>query len=205
MQVERLTPVATSAVLIDNYVGAREAMQHLLELGHERIGFIGGDPSMNRYRDSQRQTVEEERFAAYLDTLTESNLEVQENLIHLGSYASLEYGDTSEGYIHMRKLLELRERPSAVFATCDLLAAGALQAIYEAELRVPQDISVVGFDDTLAVNLTPALTTVAVPMRDAGWAAGEAALVAASGTVAVTSVTLATKLLKRRSTAPRQR
>ena len=55
------------------------------------------------------------------------------------------------------------KRPTAIFATCDILAAGALQAIYEAGMRVPEDISLVGFDDTLALNLTPQLTTVAQP------------------------------------------
>ena len=176
VQVERLTPVTTSAVLIDNYVGAREAMQHLLDLGHRRIGFIGGDPGLYPYANLRKQTVEEERLAAYRDALTEASLGVPEELVYLGRYASLEDGGRNgEGYRHMRRLLELDGRPTAVFATCDILAAGALQAVYEARLRVPEDISVVGFDDTLATSLTPALTTVAVPMWDVGQAAGAAA------------------------------
>ena len=202
VQVERLTPILTSSVRIDNYVGAREAMQHLLDLGHWRIGFIGGDPELYPYASPRKQTVEEERLTAYRDALTQAGIEVPEELVHLGRYFSLEDGgQNGEGYRHMRRLLDLRERPSAVFATCDLLAAGALQAIYEVGLRVPKDISVVGFDDTLATNLSPALTTVAVPMRDVGRAAGEAALEAAAGGGART-VTLATTLRVRHSTGP---
>lgn len=202
VQVERLALAGTSAVLIDNYAGTREAMAHLLSLGHERIGFIGGDPSLYPYTKLRKQTVEEERLAGYQDALTEAGLKVKTKLILLGRYFTLDdRGQNNEGYLHMRVLLELDECPSAVFATCDLLAAGALQAIYEAGLRVPEDISVVGFDDTLAAHLAPALTTVAVPMRDVGRAAGEAALAAAAGRLSVTSVTLSTTLRIRLSTA----
>jgi LacI family transcriptional regulator len=205
VQVERLTPVPSSVVLIDNYVGALQAMQHLLDLGHERIGFIGGDPSLYPYPSPRKHTVEEERLAAYRDALTGEGIAVQEELIHLGRYFSLEdAGHNGEGYLHMRELLALTAPPSAVFATCDLLAAGALQAIYSAGLRVPDDISVVGFDDTLAVNLTPPLTTVAVPTQDVGRAAGKAAIEAAAGAVAHTTVTLPTSLLVRNSTSHRR-
>ena len=122
VQVERLTPVQTSAVLIDNYAGAKEAMHHLLQLGHERIGFIGGDPGLYPYTSLRKQTVEEERLAAYRDVLTETGIEVEKDFIHLGKYFSLEDGgQNGEGYLHMRKLLDLDKRPSAVFATCDLL------------------------------------------------------------------------------------
>ena len=205
VQVERLTPISTSAVLIDNYVGAREAMQHLLSLGHERIGFIGGDPNFYPTTRLQKQTVEEERLAAYRDALAEAGIDVQVELVHLGKYFTFEgNGHNGEGYLYMRRLLELAERPSAVFATCDLLAAGALQAIYEAGLRVPGDISIIGFDDTLAANLTPALTTVAVPTRKIGLAAGDAALKAAAGSHILEAVTLVTSLKIRNSTGPRR-
>jgi LacI family transcriptional regulator len=96
----------------------------------------------------------------------------------------------------------LPHRPTAIFATCDVLAAGVLQAIYDAQLRVPADLSVVGFDDTLAFNLAPALTTVAQPMQDLGRIGFEMALAAINGEPANHEVVLPSQLVVRASTAP---
>lgn len=180
VQVERLTSVRTSAVLIDNYTGAQEAMQHLLKLGHRRIGYIGSIgrvPEPYVYLSPKRRTVEEERLAAYRDAMMQQNLEIDERLIRLGEYLSLGVGGfNGEGYKQMKEILQYCPCLTAVFATSDMLAAGALQAIYEAGLHVPNDISVVGFDDTYARYLTPPLTTVALPTHAVGRAAARLAL-----------------------------
>ncbi len=116
--------------------------------------------------------------------------------------AILEAGGTSsEGYRHAKSLLELEERPTAIFATCDILAAGALQAVYEAGLRVPDDISVIGFDDTIAANLTPQLTTVAQPMEDLGRIGFRAVLAAIETGEFPELPLLPSRLVLRRSTA----
>lgn len=180
VQVEHITEVKSSAVHIDNYSGAKEAMNYLFSLGHTRIGFIGGDPVLIARGTSIRRTVEKERLAAYIDALKENGIAERPDLIRLGKYYSLENGGfNSEGYHYMKDLLS--QDITAVFASCDVLAAGALQAIHEAGLRVPDDLSIVGFDDTFAAHLTPPLTTVSIPMHQVGKVAAELAFAAIEG------------------------
>ena len=81
-----------------------------------------------------------------------------------------------DGYRLAKQVLRMSPRPTAIFAACDLLAAGVLQAIYEEGLRVPDQISIVGFDDTFAPYLTPKLTTVEQPMAELGRIAARLAL-----------------------------
>ncbi|HEY4384033.1 MAG TPA: substrate-binding domain-containing protein, partial [Ktedonobacteraceae bacterium] len=89
--------------------------------------------------------------------------------IALGRYYSLEDdGSTGDGYKFMKQFLQKTDQFTAVFASCDILATGVLQAIYEYDLKVPTDISVVGFDNTYGPYLTPPLTTVELPMMDIG-------------------------------------
>jgi len=201
VQVERLTSVPTNAVLIDNYIGAKQAMHHLLELGHSRIGFIGGHSSSYPYSTARNQTVEEERLAGYQDALNEYGIEVEERLVHLVKYLSIDDPYNSQGRLQMQKLLELEDRPTAVFVASDILASRALQTLYEADLRVPNDISLVGFDDTLAARLSPPLTTVAIPMLEVGRAAASLALTAAVPQSTPQLVTLSTCLVIRESTS----
>src|SRR5262249_27174487 len=151
---------------VDNEVGATEAMEHLFTLGHSRIAFIGGDPQLHRRSDGRKESVEHERLRAYRKAMRKAGLQIDPGFVKLGHYYRIEEGGTGiEGYVHAQALLTLRQHPTAIFATCDILAAGVLQAIYDAGLRVPDDISVVGFDDTLGIYLTPPLTTVAQPME----------------------------------------
>lgn len=171
VQIEREQTGDTHAVLVDNTAGAEAGMHHLLELGHRRIGYIGGDPRhpLHFRSFSRGRSVEEERVGAYMHCLQQAGVSVDERLVQLDKYYELgPDGANIAGYRCMKAIFDAPERPSAVFASCDILAAGALQAIYEAGLRVPDDISVLGFDDTLAASLTPRLTTVAQPMRELG-------------------------------------
>ncbi|WEK50813.1 MAG: LacI family DNA-binding transcriptional regulator [Candidatus Kaistia colombiensis] len=203
VQIERdLTP-DTSAVLVDNYTGAAAGMAHLLQLGHRRIAFIGGDPRLNPRSCRRPRSVEEERLDAYRDALSSVGVGIDERLIWLGRYYEPDNGINIAGYRAMRTLLELPERPTAIFTGCDILAAGALQATYEVGLRIPDDISVVGFDDTTARILAPRLTSVAQPMAELGKTALQLALAQIDDPeIAPQTVILSPQLVIRDSTGP---
>jgi DNA-binding LacI/PurR family transcriptional regulator len=197
VEVEKPQSGASGAVVVDNYVGAREAMAHLLELGHEQIGFIGEPthPSV---------VVVHERLAGYRDALAEHGLPGDDSLVVLGRYAEEEgWENLRSGYDYMVRLLDQHPALTAVFAGSDLLAAGALQALYERRLLVPDQASVIGFDDTFANHLAPALTTVRQPMFEMGVKAAELALQLAGTTRRrKREVWLRTELVVRDSTAP---
>jgi DNA-binding LacI/PurR family transcriptional regulator len=131
---------------IDNVGGTYKAVEHLIELGHKKIGIIAG-----RFEEADFK----ERFDAYKSCLAKHNLPCTEELI------VRVHGDNTRaaGYERMKKLLV--RMPTAVFASDDTLAVGAMKAIQEAGLRIPEDMAVVGFDDQpVASTLVPSLTTV---------------------------------------------
>lgn len=182
VQVERVSTVPAHSVTADNYIGSFAAAQHLIELGHRRIAFMGVDPfsetpasnADSTPAGTTRRSLQAERFSGYSDALSTHEINMPAELVDLGgTYYDLEWARTS-----MRRLLSLPPvvRPTAVFATCDMLAAGALQEIHACGLRVPDDVSVVGYDDTYASHLTPALTTVRQPMEQMGEAAARLAI-----------------------------
>jgi DNA-binding LacI/PurR family transcriptional regulator len=183
VQVERLMPIETDAVTIDNCRGSFEATEHLIALGHRRIAYLGEPPESGPHdpRAQHSRLVEQERLTGYLDALRTHGLPVDEALIALGGT----YDDLVQARVVTKRLLTLPadRRPSAIFATCDLLASGVLQQLYAQGLRVPDDLSVVGFDDTYAPHLTPPLTTVAQPMIEIGRAAARLALGRLQGAV----------------------
>jgi LacI family transcriptional regulator len=203
IEIEREAATDTHAIAFDTRAGVLEGMRHLIELGHRRIAFIGGDPSLYARSAVRPRSVEEERVDAYRGALREAGLPVDEELIGLGLYYRIDDGSNIEGYREMRRLLALGDPPTAVFTSCDTIASGALRAIYTARLRVPDDISVVGFDDTLAQMLTPPLTSVAQPLAELGSHALRIALAAIEdGTLERQTVTLTPKLVVRESTGP---
>ncbi len=170
VQIERPTSVPTASVVVDNYAGSSLAMEHLIDCGHRRIAYIGG--LFDGPAASARYHVESQRHAGYLDTMARYHLPIDGRLIALCDYYSLEeYHHAGEGYRATQAFLDTGLQPTAIFAASDLLAAGALQAIYERGLIVPDDIAVVGFDDTYAPYLAPPLTTIRQPMLDIGKAA----------------------------------
>lgn len=166
IQVERPTRVQSHKVLVDNYAGAASAVEHLIELGHRRIGYIGGNPRSY----PTNLSIDEQRLAGYRDTLKKFQITPVDHWYASGKYYSVE-----DGYQLMDKFLS-RGEITAVLTACDILAAGALQAIYDHHLRVPDDISVVGFDDTYAPYLSPPLTTVRQPMFEIGQMAARIAI-----------------------------
>lgn len=147
-------------VSADNFTGGFEATQHLIDLGHRRIAFIGAG-----YENRSNL----KRLQGYLKALELHGIEVDERLITGRKESASDvpgYSTEKIGYEGMRRLLSLPNRPTAIFARNDFTAFGAMSAIKEAGLRVPNDIAVVGFDDTpLAIHMSPRLTTVRQPMR----------------------------------------
>lgn len=177
VQVERPRSKKGMHILADNTIGATQAMQHLLALGHREIFFIGQQPGTEKM--AIWDYVEAERFGAYRDAMSEIGGFDQEK-VAFGSVYSLDQdaGSVSKnhGYQAMKKWLDVGTVPTAVFSGSDMLAVGILQAIYEHGLNVPNDISVVGFDDTMAPFMAPPLTTVRLPTHDLGVAAARIAI-----------------------------
>jgi DNA-binding LacI/PurR family transcriptional regulator len=202
VQVERAATRDAPSVTVDNAVGALEAMRHFIALGHRRVALVGGDPEQVYSGDPLMRSVEDERLGAYRAGLAAAGLAWNPAYERLGQYYRHEDGAGVQGYLHMRSLLAEAQPPTAVFATCDILAAGVLQAIYEAGLRVPDDISVIGFDDTLAINLAPRLTTVAQPMEELGREGFRLALAQIEGSDEPRSVRLPSRLVIRASAGP---
>lgn len=132
---------------IDNTSAARTAVTHLLELGHTRVAMISGQ-SGGRLPDQRR--------AGYLNALLAQGVRSDPKLIRTGDFS------VEGGYKAMCELIDLRPRPTAVFAANDLMAMGALRAARDAGVQVPHDISIVGFDDVVYSRLlNPSLTSVA--------------------------------------------
>lgn len=180
----------THCIAIDDRQGGRLATQHLLSLGHRRIGKIKREPySALSYL----------RFAGYRETLDEAGIPFDPALV-VESKAG-----QSAGYASMQKLLALPNPPTAVFTHNDVLAMGAIRAIYDAGLSVPHDISVVGYDDTIsAAYLNPRLTTVKFPVAEMGCRAGQMILELAQkkGSLPARTIMLPVELMVRGSTAP---
>jgi LacI family transcriptional regulator len=146
-------------VVLDNEAGASMAANHLVELGHRRIGFIAGPRHLS---NSQK------RLEGFRKALRRAGVPLTRELV--------EYGDFREesGYQAARKLLELPNPPSALFVSNNEMTAGALAAVRDRGVRVPRDLSLVGFDDARwARYLDPPLTVVAQPTQAMGQKAGE--------------------------------
>jgi DNA-binding LacI/PurR family transcriptional regulator len=139
---------------IDDVASARAAVDHLVELGHRRIGLIGGDTD-----DPMAFTPPLHRRDGYRDALQAIGLDADPDLEHLG-YFTIEGGREAT-----RRLLALDERPTAIFAESDEMAYGALREIYDSGLRVPDDVAVVGFDDQPFADLM-ALSSIRQPVAE---------------------------------------
>jgi DNA-binding LacI/PurR family transcriptional regulator len=145
---------------VNAVVGAELAVNHLIGLGHQRIGIITNAPL--NYTSAQQ------RRDGYLKALRKANFSIDKALIKEGNYTP------ASGYEAMKSLLQMTPRLTAVFVASDVVALGAMLAIKEAGLHIPNDIALVGFDDIpLAEYYDPPLTTIRLPAFGLGWAGGD--------------------------------
>jgi LacI family transcriptional regulator len=143
---EDVKGAAVPKVFAANEHGGLLATRHLIEQGHSRIAYVAGPSGM---------ISSDERFLGYLAALQQAGISYDPALSLFGEY------EEEFGLAALHRLLSLDDPPTAVFATADMLAIGLIRAARELGLQIPTDISVVGFDDMLHVNLlTPPLTTV---------------------------------------------
>jgi LacI family transcriptional regulator len=146
------------SVIPSEVAGGFTAMEHLLQHGHRRIGFINGEPWMDASRD---------RLKGYRHALASADIPFDPDLVRNGDWLP------DAGYHRTYELLRLRRPPSALFCANDLMAMGALEALAELGIRVPEDISVMGYDDQEMARYTrPPLSTCLLPNYEMGrWAA----------------------------------
>jgi len=174
-------------VMIDNVAGSLDAANHLIGLGHRRIAYLG---------DQFGYQSDTERFAAYRQALDEGGIPFSSELVVHGD------GKPEEAMRAMEKLLALPEPPTAVLCYNDMSALGAMRTIRLHGKRIPEDISVVGFDDLFLASYTqPPLTTVRQPMRRMGLLAMENLFRLMSGEDSAIRITVEAELIVRESTA----
>lgn len=139
----------------NNYSATQEAIQHLLDLGHRKISYVGGDP---------KNLSTQEREKAYRQTLENAGIQANSDWVEYG------YFDELGGFNALERLLKLRgNTPSAYFAANDLMAVGIIKALKANNLRVPEDVSVIGSNNSpISAHTQPALSTISVPYAQMG-------------------------------------
>lgn len=181
-------PAGVATVGATNFRGGQDAVEHLIKLGHRRIAYVGGN---------LESTPGGERLAGYLDALRKAGIDSDPDLILPGRF-------NSDDGRAAGNLFKSKKRPTAVFAASDAVAFGFYDICHELNLRIPTDVSVVGFDDALGGELVwPHLTTVRQPLIEMGREAVRSCVVSVqSGRAAAPPMELATSLIVRASTAP---
>lgn len=181
-------PPDMPAVGATNWAGGVTATRHLIDLGHTRIGVVCGPTDLMCSRA---------RFAGYQSALAEAGLAFDPALTGVGDFGQ------AAGEREARRLLGLADRPTAIVAANDMQALGVYDAAAALGLRVPDDLSVVGFDDVRpALWARPPLTTVRQPLQEMAEEATRLALRMRAGEADATRLELATSLVVRSSTAP---
>ncbi|NEE02855.1 LacI family DNA-binding transcriptional regulator [Phytoactinopolyspora halotolerans] len=177
------------AIGATNWAGGLSAMEHLLGLGHRRIGIVSGPRAMMCSRA---------RLDGYRAGLESTGLTIDDELLWEGDFYH------ASGFAGAQAFLRLPERPTAILASSDQMAIGAYEAVRQAGLRVPDDVSIVGFDDLPEVRwASPPLTTVRQPLAEMGAVAVRTVLRLAAGEpLDSPRLELATTLIPRESTAP---
>ncbi|WP_317229973.1 LacI family DNA-binding transcriptional regulator [Clavibacter sp. MX14-G9D] len=182
-------PADLPSVESDSLGGALQATRHLLELGHRRIGFLAGRPDL---RSASL------REAGYRRALQDAGIAFDPALVRSGLFL------TAPAREPARVLLSMPDRPTAIFAANDLSGIAILQVAAELGIRVPEDLSVIGFDDIPeASQMTPPLTTIRQPMQRLGTTAVDLLMSLMGGTEPdAMRVQLPTRLVRRATTAP---
>lgn len=157
VQVDNYVPdVAIDTILPDNILGAKLAMDHLFEMGHQRIAFIGG-PSTTSPRPLYKIYSVQQRWMSYCMAQLDRGLSVNYDLVESGNLTM------EGGYQACKRLLARKVDFSAIFCVDDITAIGVMKALREAGRRVPEDVSLIGFDGIdLGQHVTPALSTIRV-------------------------------------------
>lgn len=177
---------------VDNFLAASEATRHLVSLGHRQIGAILYAPT--------NHIISQQRWLGFRYTLEQAGIPFNEHAVVTAGFTS------ESGYWAARDLLSrMSEPPTAIFVMSDMVALGAMHAFREAGFRIPQDISIIGFDDIpMAQYFCPPLTTIRQSGIDIGGAAGDLMLRLIRGEQNVPSVSMPFHLVRRDSTsAPR--
>jgi DNA-binding LacI/PurR family transcriptional regulator len=152
------SPIKNS-VVPDDYYGAGLATEHLIGLGHDRIGYINGPENWHTCRA---------RLRGYQKTLASHNLPLDASLIQPGDW------EMDSGSAAAQNFLKQDKPPTAIFAANDSMALGAIYAIQDAGLRIPEDIAVVGYDNrNFTTTVRPRITTVSMPVIEMGGVAAE--------------------------------
>ncbi|MCM3630642.1 LacI family DNA-binding transcriptional regulator [Paenibacillus glycanilyticus] len=186
-----MTPDDCDSVQLNFAQAMKEVLRHLYELGHAEIGFIGGssDPSLQR----DEGHYEDQRTRIFAELQQKRGI-YNPNLMYLADWSS------NGGYEAMLRMLDDGYRPSACFIASDPMAVGALRALHERGLRVPEDMAVIGFDDIeVSAFLTPPLTTVRVHTELMGRTAVQLLLERVEGREITSHITINTKLVVRES------
>lgn len=149
----------TDVFLVDNRNASRKVTEFLLEQKHTKIAIIAGD---------QKNYIGRERLKGFIDAIKSKELDISKEYIKFGDYTK------ESGYRLSKELLELDNRPTAIYSTNYYMTLGTIQAIYEKKLNIPEDISIVGFDSFEMSNIfEPKLTTIRQPVEEIGRKAGE--------------------------------
>lgn len=169
---EQIPGLDVPAVVCDSRRGAREVAAHVLERGHRRLAVIGGPPAL---------WTSQQRLAGYREAIAGAGINPDDVPVHAGDYRQV------SGTKLAKEILSepAGRRPTALLCANDLMAVGAMEACRELDLRVPEDVSIVGFDDLpVAALLTPRLTSVRQPAHDMGFRAASTLLDLLEGTAA---------------------
>ena len=145
-------------VICDGYRGASAAAQYLIDLGHKDIGFIGPIKG-----SKENEVINEHRFEGYRSILEQHGFAPKQDYIFQAELSTL------AGYEAAKRMLQIKQLPTAVFCANDMVAIGVIRAINESGLKIPEDISVIGLDDIeMASYTTPPLTTIKIPKQELG-------------------------------------
>jgi LacI family transcriptional regulator len=186
----RVEGLAADAIVVDNEAGAERAVDHLVEAGHTRIGIVTGELDVS---------TAPQRLAGYQRALTNHGIAVRPELIKTGSFHREHAIEVAT------ELIQAPSAPTAIFAANNILAEATLLALEQLALRVPRDISVVGFDDVAWMAMVqPPLTTVRQPAADMARTAAELALrrLREDRQGPPSTIVFATELIERGSVAP---
>ncbi|WP_342433223.1 LacI family DNA-binding transcriptional regulator [Neobacillus sp. FSL H8-0543] len=184
------------SVIIDFNSATKNALNYLIELGHENIGFIGGietDMYGNRFKDLRQDVFE--------NYLKEKNI-FKEELVKIGGY------DPKDGYTLLKEMLTSEQKPTAIFVANDTIAVGCYKAAYELGIKIPAELSIVGFNDVATAQyMVPPLTTVKLYTEIMGETAVDLLIEKLSSKREISKkITINTKLIVRESaTVPKKK